>query len=70
MSPLMLVDTSVWIESFRKRNPLRLERIVEFDQVVTCLPVIREVLQGSRDDRAFPLWKKLWSYIGQPGARD
>jgi predicted nucleic acid-binding protein len=49
MSPLTLVDTSVWIEFFRKRNPLRLERIVEFDQVVTCLPVIQEVLHCARD---------------------
>jgi len=53
MSPLIILDTSVWIEAFRRRNPLRLERIVEFDQIVTCLPVIQEVLQGFRDEGAF-----------------
>ncbi len=53
MSPLILLDTSVWIEVFRSRNPLRLEKVVEFDQIVTCLPVIQEVLQGFRDERAF-----------------
>jgi predicted nucleic acid-binding protein len=53
MSQLILLDTSVWIEVFRGRNPLRLEKVVEFDQIVTCLPVIQEVLQGFRDERAF-----------------
>ncbi len=53
MSPLVILDTSVWIEVFRRQNPLDLERIVEFDQIVTCLPVIQEVLQGFRDERAF-----------------
>jgi len=38
---------------FRSRNPLRLEEVVEFDQIVTCLSVIQEVLQGFRDERAF-----------------
>lgn len=50
---MVLVDTSVWIEVFRKPSRLRLEEVVEFDQVVTCLPVIQEVLQGFRDERAF-----------------
>ena len=50
---MILVDTSVWIETFRSRNPLRLESVVEFDEVVTCLPVVQEVLQGFRDERAF-----------------
>ena len=53
MSQLILLDTSVWIEVFRSRNPLRLEEVVEFDQIVTCLSVIQEVLQGFRDERAF-----------------
>jgi predicted nucleic acid-binding protein len=30
-----------------------LEEIVEFDQIVTCLPVIQEVLQGFRNEEAF-----------------
>jgi predicted nucleic acid-binding protein len=52
---MILVDTSVWIETFRARAPLRLERLVDFDEVVTCLPVIEEVLQGFRDEQAFRL---------------
>jgi predicted nucleic acid-binding protein len=48
-----LVDTSVWIEVFRARRPLDLEEAVDFDDIATCLPVIQEVLQGFRDERAY-----------------
>lgn len=50
---MVLVDTSVWIEVFRKPSRIRLEASVDFDDVVTCLPVIQEVLQGFRDEGAF-----------------
>jgi predicted nucleic acid-binding protein len=52
---VVLVDSSVWIEVFRRGSPLRLEQVVEFDEIVTCLPVVQEVLQGFRDQRAFDL---------------
>jgi predicted nucleic acid-binding protein len=52
---MILVDTSVWIDVFRIHNPLRLDEIIEFEQIVSCLPVIQEVLQGFRDERAFRL---------------
>lgn len=50
---MVLVDTSVWIEVFRRSPRLSLESVVEFDEVVTCLPIIQEVLQGFADERAF-----------------
>jgi predicted nucleic acid-binding protein len=50
---VVLVDTSVWIEVFRKKNPLRLPTFVDLEDVVTCLPVVQEVLQGFRDEPAF-----------------
>jgi hypothetical protein len=50
---MTLVDTSVWIAVFRAAHPLDLEEVVPFDDVVTCLPVVQEVLQGFRDERAF-----------------
>ena len=49
---MTLVDTSVWIEVFRRARPLVLSTLVPFDDVVTCLPVILEVLQGFPDERA------------------
>jgi predicted nucleic acid-binding protein len=48
-----LVDTSIWIETFRRTRPLDLESIVPFDDVVTCLPVVQEVLQGFQDEALF-----------------
>ncbi len=50
---MVLVDTSVWIDFFRRVRPLDLESHVEFEEVVTCLPVVQEVLQGFRDESAF-----------------
>jgi predicted nucleic acid-binding protein len=50
---VVLVDTSVWIAVFRQGSHLALEEIVDFDDVVTCLPVVQEVLQGFQDPRAF-----------------
>jgi len=52
---MILVDTSIWIDVFRRRKPLRLQEVVDFDQIVTCLPVIQEVLQGFREEWAFRL---------------
>lgn len=52
---MVLVDTSVWIETFRARHPLRLDDVAPFDEIVTCLPVVQEVLQGFRDEQAFRL---------------
>jgi hypothetical protein len=52
---VVLVDTSVWIEVFRRPARVRLEAVVDFDDVVTCLPVVQEVLQGFADERAFAL---------------
>jgi len=43
----------VWIEIFRRPSRVRLDRIADFDEVVTCWPVIQEVLQGFADERAF-----------------
>lgn len=50
---MTLVDTSVWIETFRRSRPLDLESVVSFDDVVTCLPVVQEVLQGFRDEALY-----------------
>ncbi|HEX6976124.1 MAG TPA: PIN domain-containing protein [Vicinamibacterales bacterium] len=50
---MLLVDTSVWIEVFARPARLRLDDVADFDEVVTALPVVQEVLQGFRDERAF-----------------
>lgn len=50
---MILIDTSVWIETFRRRSPFDLEATVDLEEVVTCLPVVQEVLQGFRDEAAY-----------------
>ncbi len=50
---MLLVDTSVWIEVFRKPAGIQLDEVGAIEEVVTCLPVVQEVLQGFLDDRAY-----------------
>jgi predicted nucleic acid-binding protein len=52
---VVLVDTSVWIEVFRKPSKFNLESALDFDEIVTCLPVVHEVLQGFHDGTAFAM---------------
>jgi len=52
---VLLVDTSAWIELFRRPARLDLEAFGGLDQVVTCLPVLQEVLQGFRAESAYRL---------------
>lgn len=49
---MVVVDTSIWIEVFARPQRLRLEDVVDVDDVVTTLPIVQEVLQGFRDERA------------------
>jgi predicted nucleic acid-binding protein len=50
---MFLVDTSLWIEVFRKPSRFELGSVADLDEVVTCLPVIQEVLQGFLEEHAF-----------------
>jgi predicted nucleic acid-binding protein len=49
---VILLDSSVWIAAIRDPD-FRVETVVPFDDVVTCLPVIQEVLQGIREEGAW-----------------
>ena len=60
---MVLVDTSVWIEVLRKSQPLDLEGQVDLDDIVTCLPVVQEVLQGiDREDHFRIAREAMWSF--------
>lgn len=52
---MILVDSSVWIAGFRRKNPLDLPGVIDIDTAVTCLPIVMEVLQGFDDARAMKL---------------
>lgn len=50
---MLLVDSSLWIEVFRRPSRIDLPAVAPLDEIVTCLPVLQEVLQGFRDEKAF-----------------
>jgi len=60
---LVLVDTSIWVEVLRKKQPLDLEALVSIEDVVTCLPIVQEVFQGIRDDRAFGIARDAMAHL-------
>lgn len=60
---VLLVDTSVWIEMFRRGSRFRFEPGIDFEEVVTCLPVVQEVLQGVRHEAAFRVAKEAMTAL-------
>ena len=58
---MFLVDTSVWIDVFRGSGKSRLDKLADFEDLVTCLPVMQEVLQGFRDEHAFRIARDAMS---------
>ncbi len=50
---MVLVDTSVWIDVLRQPARVDLESLIDLDDVVTCLPVVQEVLQGIDAEPAY-----------------
>lgn len=60
---MLLVDTSAWIEVFRRPARIEIGRLGDLDEIVTCLPVIQEVLQGFTDEAAFRTARDaMWSF--------
>ena len=55
---MYLVDSSIWIEVFRKPPRVDLTAILDLDEIVLCLPVVQEVLQGFGDERAFRIARR------------
>lgn len=47
---MILVDTSVWIEVLRGRAGETFAAAVRPEEIVACLPVVQEVLQGFDSD--------------------
>ncbi|MCA1839205.1 MAG: PIN domain-containing protein [Actinomycetota bacterium] len=52
---MLLVDSSVWIEIFRRPSRIAPASSFDIEEVVTCLPVIQEVLQGFKQEDAFAI---------------
>lgn len=49
----VLIDTSVWIEFFRQREPYHgiVAKLMDDDQVVCCGIVLAELMQGAKSDK-------------------
>jgi hypothetical protein len=61
---VLLIDTSAWIEVFRRGSRITLDDLADDrDRIVTCLPVIQEVLQGFDDQRAFQIARTAMSAL-------
>ena len=49
----VLVDTSVWIEFFRKHEPYHgiVSRLIDDEQVFCCGIILAELMQGAKSDK-------------------
>ena len=67
---MSLVDSSAWIEFFRPGRRLTLDDLAaDRGEIVTCLPVIQEVLQGIDDEHAFNAIRSAmfaWARVDSP----
>lgn len=67
---MWLVDTSAWVEFFRPPRRLLLDDLApDGGPIITCLPVIQEVLQGIADERAFAAIRSAmlaWPSVDSP----
>jgi len=60
----LLVDTSAWIEIFARPARLSIDDFTDDrDRIVTCLPIVQEVLQGFGDERAFRIARTAMSAL-------
>lgn len=50
---MFLIDTSVWIEAFKKGSNFRLENYFNPIDISICLPIYQEILQGIKEDKAY-----------------
>jgi|JI9StandDraft_1071089.scaffolds.fasta_scaffold194421_3 predicted nucleic acid-binding protein len=55
---MFLLDTSAWIESFRKKSKFQINKHFRPEEIRICLPVYQEILQGIGDDSSYTEVKK------------
>ena len=54
---LVLIDTSIWIDYFRKKEPLfeEVENLIEQERVCIVHFIVAEILQGAKSDEEFKI---------------
>ena len=50
---MVLVDTSVWIRHFSKKDTFDLRKICQPEERIICLPIYQEILQGIKSETIF-----------------
>jgi predicted nucleic acid-binding protein len=66
----VLIDTSVWIEFFRQREPYHgiVTKLIDDEQVVCCGIIIAELMQGAKSDKELVVlddFIKVFSFISE-----
>ena len=69
---MILVDTSVWIEFFKNKEPYftELRELTESYKVVTHQVIFGELLQGSKNEREANLISDYWINLEKIGNDD
>jgi predicted nucleic acid-binding protein len=68
--PVILVDTTVWIDLLRNRASARvsqLQELLELGEAATAPVIVQEVLQGAADRSAFARLRRYFSAIPLAG---
>jgi len=63
---LIVVDTSIWIDFFRRADPVLEEKVIEYlehQQIYGVSVVFGELLQGVRDELEEKLILEYWKNI-------
>ena len=64
----VLIDTSVWIEFFRQREPYHsmVTKLIDDDQAVCCGIILAELMQGAKSDKELAVlddFPKVFTFI-------
>jgi predicted nucleic acid-binding protein len=64
----VLIDTSVWIEFFRQREPYHrmVTKLIDENQVVCCGIILAELMQGAKSDKELAVlddFLKVFNFI-------
>jgi predicted nucleic acid-binding protein len=64
----VLIDTSVWIEFFRGREPYRgiVTKLIDDEQAVCCGIILAELMQGAKSDKELAIlddFIKVFTFI-------
>ena len=62
---MIIVDTSIWIEFFRRREPWNssLQRLLENREVLAVECVFGELLQGAKNEREKKVIREYWRHL-------